>query len=304
MKIDKLSFWKTMLFLSMLVAVTATASLSQTPRDSPAAADYLYWTNYQNGSVGRDGVGGVNENFIPSVTGGAIGGASIALNGQYIYWASANGGTATTIARANLDGTDVDADFITGLQNPCGIAVNTTYIYWSNSAGTTIGRANLDGSDVNNDFIDTGGQVCGIALTSSHIYWSNYVTVEIGRANLNGSDVDLNFIPGGPGGVAIEGDYIYWTSNGGTGIGRAELNGTGVNQNFITGLNGFNVFLAVDSEYIFWANWDDSSGTTIGRAKLNGSDVNQSFIKNVLGPFGIAVTGGDPQQKPARGIQE
>jgi hypothetical protein len=38
----------------------------------------------------------------------------------------------------------------------------------------------------------------------------------------------------------------------------------------------------------------------IGRAKLNGSDKNQKFIKGAKGPFGIAVTGGNPVAKTVK----
>jgi hypothetical protein len=40
-----------------------------------------------------------------------VGGAGLTVNGNYIYWTGANGGASTTIARATLDGTDVNTDF-------------------------------------------------------------------------------------------------------------------------------------------------------------------------------------------------
>jgi hypothetical protein len=73
------------------------------------------------------------------------------------------------------------------------------------------------------------------------------------------------------------------------------LNGSDLNPDFITGLNGSAAFLAVNSKYIFWADsGSDYNGTTIGRANLDGSDVNQSLITGAHGPFGIAVTDGNP----------
>jgi len=51
------------------------------------------------------------------------------VNKQYIYWTGANGKDAANISRAKLDGTGVDPGFITGLSNPCGVTVNSTYIY-------------------------------------------------------------------------------------------------------------------------------------------------------------------------------
>jgi len=267
------------------------------------ATAYVYWTNNNNGTIGQATTTGtdVNQDFI--TTGEGFGGGGLTLDTDYIYWSGANGGSSTNIGRANLDGSGVNDDFITGASNPCGVAVNNTYIYWTGDVGSFIGRADLDGSGVNQDFIETGTGVCGLAVTASHIYWANYETESIGRASLSGTDVTLNFISGaGSGsGIAIHGKYIYFTSNGGTGIGRANVNGTDVNPNFITGLEGEIAFLSVNSKYIFWADWGDR-GTcsnpgptcTIGRANIDGTDVNQSFITGTDGGFGIAVTDGNP----------
>lgn len=286
-----------------LLCVSAVSSHGQTVSDpggfgeqsaATKARGSVYWTNTVNGSVGRATVLGthVSEKFIALDT---TGGGGLTVNKNHIYWTSANGGTATTIARANLDGTGVDPTFITGAQNPCGVAVDGSNIYWAGDVGTSIGRANLDGTDVNQDFITTGNGVCGVAVTRSDIYWANYETGHIGRAKLDGSHVKDDFITGCGSGIAIEGKYIYFTTPSGTGIGRANIDGTDVDPNFITGLNGEVAFIAADSTYIFWADWGSrGSGTTIGRANLNGTGVNQSFIKGTKGGFGIAVTGGNP----------
>jgi virginiamycin B lyase len=293
-------FGKTILAVFLLCAWTAcspaqTVSDRQEIADQPGATpQYVYWTNSLNGSIGRATTTGadVSEAFIPS---GPSGGAGLTVNGSDIYWASANGGSATAIARANINGTGANRKFITGAHNPCGVAVNSSYIYWAGDVGDSIGRAKLNGSGVDQDFITTGGGVCGIAVTGSYIYWANYRTGSIGRANLNGGDVDENFIRGCGSGIAIQGDYIYFTAASGTAIGRANIDGGDVDVNFIKDLKGEIAFLAADSDYIFWADWGNrGSGTTIGRANLNGSDVNQSFIKGTKGGFGIAVTGGNP----------
>jgi virginiamycin B lyase len=172
---------------------------------SAATTAYVYWTNYDNGTVGRATTTGtgVDEKFIKSITGGVEGGAGLTVNGSYIYWTGANGGTATTIARANLNGTNVNKNFITGAHNPCGVAVNSSYIYWAGDAGTSIGRAKLNGTHVNLDFIQgLNGPIAFLAADSKNIFWADYD------------------------------DYV------GTTIGRAKINGTGVNQSFITGTKG------------------------------------------------------------------
>jgi hypothetical protein len=232
--------------LNFCVPSGAMAQVSESPDSSgqpsaTAPAAYIYWTNYRSSSVGRatkTGTG-LNNKFIPSVGSPGVRGGGLTVNSQYIYWTSANGGTATTILRAKLNGTGVNKKFITGAHNPCGVTVNTSYIYWAGDVGLSIGRAKLNGTGVDQNFIATGTGVCGVVVTSSNIYWANYKTSSIGRANLNGTDVNLNFISTmGAAGVAIEGPYIYWANANTGAIGRAKLNGTGVNQNFIKGLNG------------------------------------------------------------------
>ncbi len=286
-------FGKTVLAVSCALAASLPA---QTVKPNATQA-YVYWTNYNNGSIGRATIKGTerDQTFIPSTTGGAIGNAGLTVNKDYIYWSGANGGTATNVGRANLDGTGADPTFITGGANPCGVAVNGSYIYWYGDESTYIGRANLDGSDINQNFIDAGSEGCGLAVTDSHVYWGSYRSGYMGRANVDGTDVNQTFVYYGGQGIAIHGNYIYFCSNGGTGIGRMTLDVHDRNPDFITGLSGNVAFLAVDSKYIFWADsGSDYSGTTIGRANLDGSDVNESFIKGAAGPFGIAVTGGNP----------
>jgi virginiamycin B lyase len=151
-----------------------------------------------------------------------------------IYWASGN-----NIGRANLDGTGVKHDFITGINNLNGIAVDGTYIYWSSGSGG-IGRANLDGTGVNETFI-TGVSTEALAVDGTYIYWA--WEGDIGRANLDGTGANQTFITPGENssfleGVAVDGTYIYWTNNDFApigAIGRANLDGTGVNKNFIPG---------------------------------------------------------------------
>jgi hypothetical protein len=67
-----------------------------------------------------------------------------------------NSGTSS-IGRANLDGSGVNTNFITGANPFEGLTADGTHLYWSNFAPATeiqtIGRANLDGTEVNQNFI-------------------------------------------------------------------------------------------------------------------------------------------------------
>jgi hypothetical protein len=210
----------------------------------------------------------------------------------FVYWSN---NAASTVGRANLDGTGANQNFITGATDSFGTAVDGQHIYWSSfddGQGTAIGRANLDGTGANQNFIAGANQPLGVAVDGQHIYWTNIGPGpgSIGRANLDGTGANQNFITGvnGPGGVAVDGQHIYWSTANGT-IGRANVDGTGANQNFIA-VAGHAFGVAVDGQHIYWAN---DSADTIGRANLDGTGVNQNFIAGVGGSdlFGVAVDG-------------
>ena len=88
-----------------------------------------------------------------------------------IFWANASRSTpvGTSLGVANIDGSDVNNNFITGANAPVGVVVVGDHLYWANLtdtlAGTTIGRANLDGSGVNESFITGADGPCGFAFT-------------------------------------------------------------------------------------------------------------------------------------------
>jgi hypothetical protein len=213
-----------------------------------------------------------------------------------VYWASATG---HQIGRANLDGTGVNTNFITGLGQPAGVAVDGAHVYWSDNTTNTIGRANLDGSGVNTNFI-TNAPAEGIAVDGSHIYWGTGPT--IGRANLDGSGVDLSFITdvSAPDGVAVNATNVYWTDLLTGSIGRADLGGGNMQGRFIDNLHPTG--LALDAAHLYWG----SSVTTIGRADLDGTNLMPSFITGPSSPEGVAVDGltGPPPPTIAHLIDE
>jgi uncharacterized protein YjbI with pentapeptide repeats len=198
----------------------------------------------------------------------------------HIYWANASG---NTIGRADLDGSDVDEDFISGASGPSNVLVHGQFIYWGNATACTedgacdgsIGRAKLNGTDINEHFIPADTPY-GLAISGQYIYWGSTGIGKIGRADLNGTDVNPSFVTGlnQPDGVVVNGQKLYWANNGSNTIGEADLDGTDVNQALITGPKGPEG-MAIDKQYIYWTN---VSNGTIGRANLSGTGVNESFI--------------------------
>jgi virginiamycin B lyase len=209
--------------------------------------------------------------------------------GAFLYWA--NAGT-NSIGRANVDGSGVNQSFISGLNTPIGVSVDSQHIFWANFNTNHIGRANRDGTGVNPNFIPVAGQPLYVASDGTHVYWSNQDTGDVGRANVDGSGVDDSLIPAptfieDAEGVAVDGSYVYWTQTFGN-IGRANLDGTGPNFNFAP-TPTFPEGVAVDAAHIYWA--DFGGGTGVGRASINGMDSNPSFIATTDPLHGIAVDG-------------
>ena len=226
----------------------------ESPCGVAANVTHLFWANRRQDGIGRanlDG-SGLNNLFIRTPSGSYP--CGVAVDDSYVYWANHGYGTrGTTIGRAKLDGSSVDAGFVGGALNPCGVAVDDGYLYWANEeaapgSGGTIGRARLDGSGADVDFVQTDAVLpCGVAVDGSHVYWANSAGGAIGRARLDGSAVENRFIDGArwPCGVTVDGDFIYWGNageyldpSGLAAVGRARLDGTEVDQDWVTGMLG------------------------------------------------------------------
>jgi hypothetical protein len=140
------------------------------PRGVATDGTYVYWTNYGviNGQlpIGRanlDGTGAVNDFILaPSPATGQIG--QIVADSGHLYW-----GHGPNIARATLDGANINTAFAVAPGGNGGIAVDGGHLYWSTNGdygfdAHPIARANIDGSGVNSSFIANQPLVGGIAV--------------------------------------------------------------------------------------------------------------------------------------------
>jgi hypothetical protein len=213
--------------------------------------------------------------------------------GNFVYWA--NGGTQGSIGRAKINGTGANNNFITGLNQPSEVDVDSKFIYWSESGTNRIGRANLDGSGVNPSFVTTGvSGPLGLAVTAnSGIFWVNHdaTTDTVGHANLDGSNPVGNFFDSGSVdvcGLAADQSFVYWlnTSGGPLTIGRAPFSGAGPNPNFIP-VPSVGCGVAVDPSFLYW-----DAGNAIGRAPVGGGSSDAAFVPATAAgadPSGVAV---------------
>ncbi|MGA8925200.1 MAG: hypothetical protein WB462_03140 [Solirubrobacterales bacterium] len=214
-------------------------------------------------------------------------------HGNFVYWTEAS--PSSSIGRAKINGTGQNNNFISGLNSPIGVAVDSKFIYWTDSGADRIGRANLDGTGVNRDFIiDDVTNPGGIAIAPTGIYWANNpgATATIGHANIDGSDPVSDFITtSGTGilgvcGLAADPNFVYWSD--GAVFARSTLDGSSTDPNFVTGAN-FSCGPAVDPSFVYWAT---DGGNHVGRAPVAGGAADNSFIDAGTtsgGPSGVAV---------------
>jgi hypothetical protein len=210
--------------------------------------------------------------------------------GNFVYWTS--GAPNSSIARAKLNGSGLNTQFIPGLDSPHGVATDSRFIYWTQGDATTgsIGRANLNGSDPNPNFIPHSAGVTdpsGIAVTATSIFWQNGGSA-IGQANVDGSAPNPNFIAttNSHCGLTADSNFIYFLNSGGTQIGQATLSGPFLN--FVSIPEAF-CGLAVDSNYLYWGS---DSGNTVARVPVAGGTAEAGFIQTETtggGPSGVAV---------------
>ena len=191
--------------------------------------------------VGRVNLDGTeaNPDFINTPRGTTT--WDVAVDAGHIYWTWSNRDDPEPspgwIARANLDGSAVQPQFISGV-GPGGLAVANGRLYWANADTRTIGRANVDGSGVDPSFISSiGDDAFDVEADSSHVYWARDAETSppggprlgwVGRANVDGSGADPSLIGpisfGGNDGLALDAAHVYFT--GGLSIYRANLDGS------------------------------------------------------------------------------
>ena len=108
-----------------------------------------------------------------------------------------SGDPASGIGRAKLDGTGVDADFISGISPGQPRRRPRPHLLDAATRGATIGRAKLDGTAVDNSFISGLHGVHDVAVDHDHIYWTGAGPEgTIGRARIDGTGADESFITG------------------------------------------------------------------------------------------------------------
>ena len=152
-------------------------------------SSYLYWTNLSGESVGRSALSGSDPEpaFISQSGSWTYG---IAVDVDYVYWTNYTGGQS--VARALLDGTEIDASFVPNQYYPSGLAAvspPTIASVTPNVGGPTGGtRITIDGSSYFQAAeVTVGGSEC------TDLEWvsSSKVTCTVPAGTIGGATVEV-----------------------------------------------------------------------------------------------------------------
>jgi hypothetical protein len=232
-----------------------------------------------------------------------------------IYVTSAGGednGYNGTVGEYDMSGATVNANLVSGLYMPQGIAMSgsdlfvTSCGYYANSG--TVGEYTLGApgkvTASNPSLISGLHSPTAIAVSGQYLFVAdaggpdNGYNGTIGEYNLNGTPVNADLVSGlnDPTGIAVSGSDLFVTNynTGGTSgtIDEYTLVAPGetfwANPTLISGLNE-PTGIAVSGSDLFVAIYNTG---TIAEYKLDGTPVNTSLVSGLL-PTGIALSGQD-----------
>jgi autotransporter-associated beta strand protein len=266
----------------------ATLVMATGPALSPATAraQYIYVTNYGNGTIGEYTRTGGTVNV--ALVSGLSSPYGIAVYGSDLFVANEGNGT---IGEYTISGGTVNASLISGLTSPVAVAVSGSDLFVV-SAGTitgagTIGEYTTSGGTVNASLISGLTYPGAIALSGSNLFVSSYYNGTIGKYTTSGGTVNASIIAGVlPVGIAVSGSDLF-VANGSPGdtVGEYTTSGGSVNASLITGLGWGGI--AVSGPDLFVTD----GYQTIHEYTTSGSVINNTLVTGLNEPYGMAVTG-------------
>jgi hypothetical protein len=220
-------------------------------------------------------------------------------------------------------GAAINANFITGLNEPGGLALSAdgTALFVANSGTNAVGKYNAtSGAAININFITGLSAPAGVALSADDTAlfvagntFFAFATVTVGKYNAaTGAAINTNLITvlGGNSALALSGDgttlFVPTMMSLETPTTVGEYNaitGAVINANFITGLiNPVGLTLSGDDTSLFVGN--NSTGTVGKHNATTGAAINTNFINTGpttngnfttrgSGPTALAVSGND-----------
>ena len=202
-------------------------------------AGKLYWTEQtgdRTGNIQRADLDGKNVQLIKELR-SVPRSITIDTARNKLYLTNSWG----KIQRLNLDGTQFEPNFITGLDSPMDIFLDVTEgkVYWTEGTGH-IRAADLNKNPNIRNVAVGSGKLLDIAVAAGKVYWVEQVGQDVGKIRCIGTNgknaEDLATLRTAPRGIAVDtaGRKLYWTNARGR-LQYADINGKRI-RNIAKGL--------------------------------------------------------------------
>lgn len=167
--------------------------------------------------------------------------------------------------------------------SPYGIAVDSTYVYWTNYATNESVSKSFTSNFLQMKLASAQNFPHGIAIDSTYVYWTESVAGNVKRVPIaGGATTTLATGLATPFNIVVDATSAYFTNGDGT-VMKVPIGG-GSTTTLATGQsNPFGI--AIDSTSVYWTN---AAGGTVMKAPLGGGAAT-TLASSQGTPYGIAV---------------
>jgi hypothetical protein len=286
----------------------ALACGQDTPSNIAVGNGVVYWTNYDGAaSTGSNSTG--SGGAIMSVP--AAGGTpttvvanqdfpwAIAVDGTNVYWTNydndgaVGGGTTNSgaVLQAPIGGGTV-VTLQTGLEDPYGIAVDSTSVYFTTYAGGRVKKVPIGGGSVVT-LAQGLNEPCYVAVSGGNVFWANYGTGTLqsiatsGTAPGNPTTLATDAAMDNANGVTVSGSTVFFAASNNPG-GIYSVGTTGGASQVLASMQDNPWGLANDGTNLYWSN-NDNPGDVVSAPIAGGAPTTlATFLEN---PTAIAADG-------------
>jgi streptogramin lyase len=255
-------------------APTVLATGQAAPNAVIAIGEDVFWTNYSGSTLMRCARTGCNQTPAVHTTMSPLtaGFGRLATDGALLFFTDGGNGKVHSCPLGACAGTH--ATLASFQQNPWGIAVDETSIYWVNDALTgSVEKCPKSGCGANNALRVTlapnQNQARTLAIDETYVYWTATAGGTVARCAKTGCNGVANVLVSAlqsPHGIAVDATHVYFTERGTVNaIKRVPKSGGTVEVFADAQAAPFNV--VVDQKAVYWTNWVSPNGAIMKRAK-------------------------------------
>lgn len=206
------------------------------------------------------------------------------IDANYAYWTDSTRGT---VSRVPLAG-GATTQLATGVYQPVGIALDTSYVYWTAIGSGSVGivqRAPLAGGTITT--LGSAGRFPSfLAIDATSAYWTDGSAGTVQRVPIGGGTVTtLATGQSTPRGIAVDATNVYWANYGNGTVMKVAIGGG--TPTAIASTQDMPYAVTLDSTYLYWNTYRE-----VRRMPLAGGNIT-SLNAGELGiaEWGLALDG-------------